>query len=270
VVAGIGALVAGGAVGGLVATLVRNADGIGVSTVLWAILTTLLTLVLVVGPIVGTVTGSAPWRLVLLALGGGSLVLLMAADGGGVVGGEVETFHGLGFGYVLWPAAAAAAATPGVRRLMTDHGRRARWIGGAVQLLTLVLVAGALQVALLVVELTDSIEPGRGTQVTSLVLLGAYLVAALVARTALAQNQPHGRAVAFVASSVLLLLGLVNLAVIAVDDDVASGYLDQLLAFVVPLALAIMVAVPPVGTVRRRATADGPTTSLPLQPDGDG
>ena len=268
VVAFLGAVIAVGAVAGMTAALVRQGEGIRVTFLLWAMLVTLITLVLVVVPIVGTVIRDARWRLVLLALGGAAVVLLMTADDGYILGLEVETFHGLGFGYVLWPAAAAAAAAPGVRRLMTDHGPRARWIGGAVQLLTLTLVVGLLQVALLVVELVDDTTGERGTLVAALVFTVLYVLAALVARSALAQNQPQGTAIAVVVAAVLLLVGLVNLAVIAGDDSVEAGYVDQLFAFAIPVALVIMVAVGAQRHTNRVGSGTGPTTSLPPTPVG--
>lgn len=267
VTAFLGAVIGVGALAGLVATAVRNVDDMRAVTLIWAILLTLITLALVVVPIVGTVVRDASWRLVLVALGGAAVVLLMTADNGYVLGLEVESFHGLGFGYVLWPAAAAAAAAPGVRRLMSDHGRRARWIGAAVHLLTLVLVVGVLQIALLVVELVDTGDLRRGSLVATLVLTVIYVLAALIARSALAQNQPQGTAIAFVVAAVLLLVGLITLAILAGDDAAEAGYVDQIFAFVVPVALAVMVAVGATrgagGGARLAGAGAGPTTALP-------
>lgn len=274
VVAFLGAVIGIGAVAGMTVSLVRMGEGIRFTFLLWSMLVTVITLLLVIVPVVGTVVRDARWRLVLLALGGAAVVLLMTADDGYILGLEVETFHGLGFGYVLWPATAAAAAAPGVRRLMSDHGHRARWIGGAVQLLTLTLLVGAAQIALLVVELVDDTTDQRGTLVAALVLTVVYVLAALVARSALAQNQPQGVAIALVVAAGLLLVGLVNLAVIAGDDSVEAGYVDQLFAFAVPIALAVMVGVGAsrgAGRIGPGGPGTGPTTSLaPSRPGTPG
>ena len=262
--AGLGSVITIGTVMGLVTTLVRSDDGIRTSTIIWALLLTLVTAVLVLAPIAGAVVRDASWRLVLLGLGSSAAVLLLGADDSHLPGLKVESFHGLGFGYILWPAAAAIAAAPVVRRAMLDHGPRARWIGAAVQLSTVVVGAALLWAGVRVVQLADGVglEDQRGTLITSLVLSVLVALGALIARSALAQNQPQGRAVTVVVASALLLLGLVHLAVLAADDVLEVGLLDQVLALAVPVALAVMVGVPSLREASARNAAAAPTTSL--------
>ena len=138
----------------------------------------------------------------------------------------------------------------------------------AVGLLSLVAVACGLQAALAVVRLTDDasqVADARGSLVAVLVLTVLYLMGVLVARGALAQNQPQGTAVAVVVAASLLLVGLVLLAVVSASDHLTATFVDQLLAFVVPVVLAVLVAVPAVRSARG-AMGVGPTTSLPPRP----
>ncbi len=264
VVAAIGAVIAAGAIGGLVATLVRERDDLTLTGLLVAVLATLLTLTLVAAPVVGAVAGSPAWRIVLVGLGAAAIVLLLLADRGVLLRSDVESVHLTGFGWVLWPAAAAAALAPGLR-LGVDHGPRARWFGAAVGLLTLVAVTCVLQVALAVVRLTDDASEAtdaRGSLVAVLVLTVLYLMGVLIARGALAQNQPQATAVVVVVAATLLLVGLVQLAVVSASDALTVTFVDQALALVVPVVLAVAVAVP---AFRGAAgpSRSGPTTSLP-------
>ena len=219
-------------------------------------------LVLVVLPVIGTLVRSDSWRLVLLALGGVAVLLLMFANGGRLNEPPVESFqsfHFVVFGYVLWPAVAAAAAAPTVRRAMREQTRRDRWVRAAVRLLTVALLACAVQVGLLILGITQSYS--RGALVSVLVFTVLYAMGAIIVRSALVQNQPTAAGVAYGVAVGLFLLGLINLAV--ASGDFLTSYLDLVLALVVPMALVVMIAAAGVRDTAGRPVTSGPTATLP-------
>ena len=275
IVAGLGVLIVLGAVTSLLVTLIRMRDNLGVRDIITGLLLLAATLVLVAWPVLGTVLRNGAWRLALVSLGGAAAVLLMIADGGSLAETSVESVHYVGFGTVLWAAVAAAAAAPSVRRAMREAEPKSRWTGAAVKLLTVTVAICAVEVALLIVRLTDAYA--RGALVFSLVFTVIYVIGALIVRSALVQAQANARFVAYGVAGALFLLGLVNLVVMAADSASAVSYLVLVLAFVVPIALAVMVSVGAVrGPQRAPATAlppqpwqtaypSGPTTALPTQ-----
>ena len=262
VVAGLGAIIIAGAIASLVITVVDRRDTIEVRELIAGLLLVAGVLVLVVLPVIGTLVRNGSWRLVLLTLGGAAALLLILADGGRLHELPVESFHRIAFGYVLWPAVAAAAASPSVRRAMREQAPRDRWVRAAVRLLTVALLACAVQVGLLILGITQSYS--RGALVAVLVLTVLYAMGAIIVRSALAQNQPSAAGVAYGVAAGLFLLGLINLAV--ASGDFLISYLDLVLALVVPMALVVMVAAAGLRASSGRPVTSGPTATLPPRP----
>lgn len=262
VVAGLGAIIVAGAIASLAITVVNLRDTIQVRELIAGLLLLAGVLVLVVLPVIGTLVRNGSWRLVLLTLGGAAALLLILADGGRLHEPPVESFHLVAFGYLLWPAVAAAAAAPTVRRAMREQAPRDRWVRAAVRLLTVALLACAVQVGLLILGITGSYS--RGALVAVLVFTVLYAMGAIIARSALAQNQPSAAGVAYGVAVGLFLLGLINLAV--ASGDFLISYLDLVLALVVPLALVVMVSVAGVNGSARSRVQPGPTATLPPRP----
>ena len=262
VVAGLGAVIVAGAIASLAITVVDLRDTIEVRDLIAGLLLLAGVLVVVVLPVIGTLMRNGSWRLVLLTLGGAAALLLILANGGRLNEPSAESFHLVAFGYLLWPAVAAAAASPTVRRAMREQAPRDRWARAAVRLLTVALLACAVQVGLLILGITGS--QSRGTLVAVLVFTVLYAMGAIIARSALAQSQPSAAGVAYGVAAGLFLLGLINLAV--ASGDFLISYLDLVLALVVPMALAVMVSVAAVNGSSRSPVQPGPTATLPPRP----
>ena len=239
----------------------------GYAVVLGLVVTSLLMLLIVGWPLVGTLRRDAPSRLALVGVAAPVAGFYLLAEGEGFVAPSVESLHTLAPALVLWPAIAAAAVAPGVRRAMRPVTGPALWRGAAVRALTLVAVTDAVAVALSLLSVVESDERGRPVV---LVVLGALsAVAALVARSALVLDQPGSRGTVYGGAGALVVLGIVELAVVASDDGVTVTSGDLVVMLVLPVLVGVLLAVPAIlaaargTTVTPVAAAPAPTAAGP-------
>lgn len=258
VVTGLGALLVLIATVSLLIFLVGAGETVGsagISYVLALVLSSALTLVLVGWPVLGTVFRDGGWRLVLVAIGGSAVAIYLVAQGGSVHAPSVESVHLLSSALVLWPALAAAAVAPSARRAMRGVLATSVWRDAAVRLLSLTIAVSAMNTVITILAMIESTDRGR---FVLLVIFGAmYIVAAIVARSALVNDQPGAQNVVYGVTGALFVLGIVNLIVVGSDRFSVVTGTDLILALVIPGTLAVTMAVPAVQAARASAAPHG-------------
>lgn len=146
---------------------------------------------------------------------------------------------------LLWLAVAAAVLAAGVSRLLTWQPGASHWVDTAVRALGLSAILAGLAAIYWVVVLT-SVDEGRGTSITVLVLLMLAVVASVVGRSAVRRNPREGRPVALAVAGVLVLIAIVDLAVETAGPhgvtQVSALVVSSL--FVLPALLAVALTVP--------------------------
>ena len=198
----------------------------------------LLGIVIIGIALVGVSTRDAAWRLVLIALAVAPLGLYLVGKDGAVPAPMVESIHSLSPGLIYWPGLAVLVAAPAVRRAM--RGPVAPWAGAATRLLTVAIVVAATDLLVAVLVLIDTDQVARRGILMALALI--YLVVVVVARV-LPMNTRGARRAGFAIAAVLLALGCISLAVTAGDEYLWVTPADLLLAVVIPVALAVFLAV---------------------------
>ena len=201
-------------------------------------LSLLLGIVIIWLPLIGVSSRNASWRLVLIALAVAPIGLYLVGNEGAVPAPMVESIHTLSPGLIYWPALAVLVSAPAVRRAM----RRpvAPWIWAATNLMTVAIVVAATDLLVAVLLLADSDQTARRAILVVLALF--YVVVAVLARV-LPMHSRGGRRAGFAIAAALLVLGCVSLAVTAGDPYQWVTPADLLLAVVIPVALAVFLAV---------------------------
>jgi hypothetical protein len=198
----------------------------------------LLGIVIIGLPLIGVSTRDASWRLVLIALALAPLGLYLVGKDGAVPAPMVESIHALSPGLIYWPALAVLVAAPAVRRAM--RGPVAPWLKAATNLLTVAIVVAAADLLIAVLVMIDTDQTAR--RAILMVLSVLYLVGVVVARV-LPLHSRGGRRAGFAIAAALFALGCVSLAVTAGDAYLWVTPADLLLAVVIPVALAVFLAV---------------------------
>lgn len=216
----------------MVFVLGDDADVYSSAELLRVLLTVLLGPAVLVLGVVGALRRDEGWRLALVAVGATPVLLYLVAEAGAAPGILVESVHQLPGGLVFWPAAAAAAAAPSARRAM--HVTRARWADAAGRVLTLAIVAAAVDLLVRVLTIADSEE--EVLWVVLAVLALAYLAAAVQARVLVREGRRVSPVVAFAAAGALFLLGLIGVLVLLGSEWSGVTEIDLLLALGLPAA----------------------------------
>jgi hypothetical protein len=151
---------------------------------------------------------------------------------------------------LLWLAIAAAVLAAGVARLLRPIPATSHWIETATQALGLSAILAGLAALYWMVVVT-SVEEGRGTSITVLVLLLLAVVASIVGRSAVRKDPRDGRPVALAAAGVLVLIAIIDLAV----ETAGPHGLTQLSALVVS-SLFVLPALVGVALTAPRAVRD--------------
>lgn len=238
----IGGLAVVWVLGGLLAfTLDGGADRLSATALLVILLEVLVVPAALVLGVVGVLRRDEGWRLALVVLGAAPVVLALAAGGSSLL---VASVHDLPDALVFWPAAAAAAAAPSARRAM--RVTRARWADAAGRVLTVAVVAAAVEVVVGLLTIADTREQGLWIVLTVLALLA--LVVAIGGRTLLRDGVRVPLGLALAVAGVLLVLGALALLLVRGAESTVTSTVDLLLALAVPAALA--------GTLLAHASAD--------------
>lgn len=201
-------------------------------------------------PVAALLAGRSPARDVLITLGVVAAVmgLWRMSEGSGLA--EVLRIRDDGPAELLWLAIAAAVLAAGVARLLGPLPASSHWIETATLALMLSAILAGLAALYWVVVVT-SVEEGRGTSITVLVLLLVAVVAAIVGRSAVRNNPRDGRPVALAAAGVLVLIAIIDLAV----ETAGPHGLTQLSALVVS-SLFVLPALVGVALTAPRAVRD--------------
>lgn len=201
-------------------------------------------------PVAALLAGRSPARDVLIALGVVAAVmgLWRMSEGSGLP--DVLRIRDDGPAELLWLAIAAAVLAAGVARLLRPVPASSHWIETATQALGLSAILAGLAALYWVVVVT-SVEEGRGTSITVLVLLLVAVVASIVGRSAVRKNPRDGRPVALAAAGVLVLIAIIDLAV----ETAGPHGLTQLSALVVS-SLFVLPALVGVALTAPRAVRD--------------
>lgn len=214
---------------------------------------------LVLVPIVRTLAGrSGAWRNVAVALGVVLAVVLFLGSDASSDLTALELINSFpdalgvvltGSGLLLFPAFAAAAASPAASRALRPEHPVSTWVGTArAALVYSALVALAL-VLVAVVAIVDGAELAGA--VTGAVILLVLTVVAILANGALARNLVEGRRVALASAVVVLLLGIAALVAGSVDtrlfwlaSDGALTWAHLLLAVALPAVVIGALTLP--------------------------
>ncbi len=196
-------------------------------------------------PVTALLSGRSSARDVLVSLGVVAAVMGMwrMSESSGLP--EVLRIRDDGPAELLWMAVAAAVLAAGVARVLSQPPGSSHWIDTAARALGLVAILAGLASLYWIVVVT-SVEEGRGTSITVLVLLLVAVVAAVVGRSAVRRNPQQGRPVALVVAGVLVLIAIVDLAV----ETAGPQGLTQLSAlvvsslFVLPALVVLVLTVP--------------------------
>lgn len=221
----------------LVFVIGDDADLYTSAELLRVLLTVLLGPAVLVLAVVGVLRRDEGWRLALVAVGATPVLLYLVAEAGAAPGMLVESVHLLPGGLVFWPAAAAAAAAPSARRAMSVT--RARWVDAAGRVLTLAIVAAAVDLLVRVLTIADTEE--EVLWVVLAVLALAYLGAAIEARVLVREGRRMSAAVAFGAAGALFLLGIIGVLVLLGAEWSGVREIDLLLALGLPAAFTGVV-----------------------------
>ena len=275
---GIGAGLALGIAGAVLAAALPTSRGLTVSAVLVAaaaVLTPLISVVdglpwpAVVGGVLAALlvvgvlwlTAGAFLRhqddaagLVLLAVGG-AVALELALLGGGARHGWVESLHADRYGLLLLPVVAAFAVPVVLQRAATRAGEpeeisAARWIRVAVRALDLVMAVAAFVALVAIVRLVAAATadiPGFGfgvEPVLRLIVGVVVVVMAFLARRALVRDARTAHATAVGAACVIVVLGLV-IIVARAGVGTRSHVEELLLALALPAMVLVALLVPP-------------------------
>jgi hypothetical protein len=112
---------------------------------------------------------------------------------------------------------------------------RARWADAAGRVLTLAIVAGAVDLLVSVLTIADSEEEGLWVVLAILAL--AYLAAAVQARTFVREGRRVSATLALSAAGALFLLGTIAVLLVLGSEWSGLTELDLLLALTLPAAL---------------------------------
>lgn len=219
-------------------------------TVALALIEPVIFIAVLLLPVAALLAGRSPARDVLIALGVVAAVigLWRMSEGSGLA--EVLRIRDDGPAELLWLAIAAAVLAAGVARLLSPLPASSHWIATATQALGLSAIVAGLAALYWVVVVT-SVEEGRGTSITVLVLLLVAVVASIVGRSAVRKNPRDGRPVALAAAGVLVLIAIIDLAV----ETAGPHGLTQLSALVVS-SLFVLPALVGVALTAPRAVRD--------------
>jgi hypothetical protein len=219
-------------------------------TVALALIEPVIFIAVLLLPVAALLAGRSPARDVLIALGVVAAVmgLWRMSEGSGLA--EVLRIRDDGPAELLWLAIAAAVLAAGVARLLSPLPASSHWIETATQALGLSAILAGLTALYWVVVVT-SVEEGRGTSITVLVLLLVAVVASIVGRSAVRKNPRDGRPVALAAAGVLVLIAIIDLAV----ETAGPHGLTQLSALIVS-SLFVLPALVGVALTAPRAVRD--------------
>ena len=219
-------------------------------TVALALIEPVIFLAVLLLPVAALLAGRSPGRDVLIGLGVVAAVmgLWRMSEGSGLP--DVLRIRDDGPAELLWLAIAAAVLAAGVARLLRPVPASSHWIETATQALGLSAILAGLAALYWVVVVT-SVEEGRGTSITVLVLLLVAVVASIVGRSAVRKDPRDGRPVALAAAGVLVLIAIIDLAV----ETAGPHGLTQLSALVVS-SLFVLPALVGVALTAPRAVRD--------------
>lgn len=182
-------------------------------TVALSLLEPLIFLAVLLVPAVGLLRAQATARNLLVALGLVAVVMgYWRMSEGGLGMPEVLSMRDGGPAELLWLPAAAAVSAAGVSSQLTPVSSYRLWMDTALRSLGLAGVLAGLSAVFWVVVVA-SVDFGRGTTITVLVLVLLALVTALVGRSSLRGDPGQGRPVALAAAAVLVLIAIIDLAV---------------------------------------------------------
>lgn len=210
-----------------------------------ALLEPVIFIAVLIVPVAALLGGRSPARDLLVALGVVAVVmgLWRMSEGSGLP--EVLRIRDDGPAELLWISIGAAVLAAGVARLLRPIPASSHWIDTAAQALGLTAILTGLAALYWVVVLT-SVDEGRGTSITVLVLLLLALVAAIVGRSAVRRDPREGRPVALAAAGVLVLIAIIDLAVETAGPhgvtQVSALVVSSL--FVLPALVAVALTVP--------------------------
>ncbi|HEX6233824.1 MAG TPA: zinc ribbon domain-containing protein [Jiangellaceae bacterium] len=196
-------------------------------------------------PVAALLGGRSAARDVLVALGVVAAVmgLWRMSEGSGLP--EVLRIRDDGPAELLWLAIAAAVLAAGVARLLSPSPALSHWIDTAARALGLAAILAGLAALYWIVVVT-SVEDGRGTSITVLVLLLLAVAAAVVGRSAVRRNPRDGRPVALAVAGVLVLIAIIDLAVETAGPHelthVSALVVSSL--FVLPALVVVALTVP--------------------------
>ncbi|TDE01311.1 zinc ribbon domain-containing protein [Jiangella asiatica] len=248
---GIGAVFALVTVISLIIFLTDDAEAFDWEQVTFFVVVMLGMLALAALPLWGAVRGDAGWRDVLIVLGLVALFVNVWQQGADETMRDAWSLSHIGPMLVLVPALGAAIAAPGLASRFPSNAGAAHWVAVATRLFLLAMFAAAVGVVLYVLYMVG-IDDGRGVAIVVLVLLLISALAALVGRNALVRAPNQGRAVAVVAASVLILLGIVIASVLGGSDEGFVGESDAVILSVLWwFGVAVIVVLTAPGSVRR-------------------
>lgn len=202
------------------------------------IVSLLLGIVIIWLPLIGVLLRNGAWRLVLISFAVASLGLYLVGKEGAVSTSMVESVHSLSPGLVYWPALAVLVAAPSVRRAMRNPV--APGVAAATRLLTVAIVVAATDLLVAVLDLVDTDQTARRA---ILVVLAVFYLLVVVGARILPMRSRGARRAGFAIAAALFVLGSVSLAVTAGDPYLWVTTADLLLAVVIPVALAVFLAV---------------------------
>ena len=297
---GVGAGLALGLAGAVLAAALPSTRGAAVSALVVAVAAVVVT------PLT-TVAAGSPWPVVvgallsaLLVLGmlwltvgaflrhhddaaglvlvvvGGAVALELALLGGGAQHGWVESLHADRYGLLLLPVVAAFAVPVALDRAATWAGEpagvgAARWVRVAVRTLELAMVVAAFVTLVALVRLVAAAAadvPGFGfgvEPVLRLIVGVLVVVIAFLARRALVRDARTAHATAVGAACVIGVLGLVILVARA-GVGTRSHVEELLLALAIPATVLVALLVPP--SVRELVGSGQPAPGAGAQATG--
>jgi hypothetical protein len=204
-----------------------------------AILGPLLALVVLAVPAAALVRRYPAARTMVLTVGAIALVLAFWRLSEDSLLSDVLSVRDRGPEELLWLAAAAAAAAPGLSRLLQPASEARRWLELTRRLLGLTAVVAILAAGYWALFMVD-VPFERGSTITLVVLTLLVAAAAAVGRNSLRHDATQGRIIALAVGGVLAVLGIVMLA-IAAAADVAGRTFVGVLVMTMVLTVAVVI-----------------------------
>lgn len=210
-----------------------------------AVLEPLIFLAVLAVPVIGLLRRDAVSRVLTVGLGAVALVLAFWRLSEASELPEVLSMRTDGPGELFWLAVAAAVVAAGMSTALHPVPASQLWLGSAAGALGLAALVTGLAAVFWVLVIV-SVDEGRGTTITLLVLTLLAFVAALVGRNSLRAGPAQGRVVALAVAGLLVVLGIIQLAVEAAGPlgRSTTGALAVTTLFVVAALVVLALTVP--------------------------